>query len=466
MKNNNFPTEFYKILVYVVDIFLIVLSIYLAFMIKFDFEIPMYNYQPFIEISPLIVLTYLIYMYVFGLSDLLKPSIGETIYSLFLTIIALTITTAFITFFARGFGYPRSVLLISPILQLILLIVWRAIVWKIKRVNHGVKDSLVIGEASSEYLTKKILIKQRDLYNIKYVCSGRSSNLYEYMDKVDVVFICNDVDLKVKSEIVDNCLADRKSIYIIPDIYEIAMLNSKLKRADDIPMLKLKKLGLTLEQKMFKRLIDIIVSLIVLLITSPIMIMSALVIKLTDGGNVMFKQERVTINEKKFNVLKFRTMVMDAEKLTGPVLAGEDDPRITKFGRIMRATRIDEFPQLLNILAGDMSLVGPRPERPFFVEKFKSEIVDYKYRTIVKAGLTGLAQVLGKYTTTAEDKVRYDILYIKNYSILMDIKLILQTIKIMFMKESSSGVAEEIALSKLVNELELNITVDNNVADS
>jgi lipopolysaccharide/colanic/teichoic acid biosynthesis glycosyltransferase len=120
----------------------------------------------------------------------------------------------------------------------------------------------------------------------------------------------------------------------------------------------------------------------------------------------------------------------------------------------------------LNILAGDMSLVGPRPERPFFVEKFKSEIVDYKYRTIVKAGLTGLAQVLGKYTTTAEDKVRYDILYIKNYSILMDIKLILQTIKIMFMKESSSGVAEEIALSKLVNELELNITVDNNVADS
>jgi exopolysaccharide biosynthesis polyprenyl glycosylphosphotransferase len=466
MKNDTFVTEFYKIFVYVVDIILVVLSIYLAFMIKFDFQPPMYNYQPFLEISPLIVLTYLVYMYVFGLGDLLKQSMAETIYSLFLTIMALTITTAFITFFAREFAYPRSVLLISPVLQFVLLVTWRLIVWKLKRINHGIKDSLIIGEESAEHVAKKILLKQRDLYRIKYVCSGESTNLHEYMDKVDVVFICNDVDFKVKSTIVDNCLADRKSVYIIPGIYEIAMLNSKLNRADDIPMLKLKKLGLTLEQKFFKRMIDIVVSLIGLIFFSPFMIVAVIIIKLSDGGSILYKQERVTINEKKFNVLKFRTMVMNAEKLTGPVLAGEDDPRITKFGKIMRATRIDELPQIFNILVGDMSIVGPRPERPFFVEKFKGEIVDYKYRTIVKAGLTGLAQVLGKYTTTAEDKVRYDILYIKNYSFLLDLKLILQTIKIMFMKESSSGVSEEVALSKLVNELELDITVDNNSANT
>jgi exopolysaccharide biosynthesis polyprenyl glycosylphosphotransferase len=466
MKKDTFVTEFYKIFVYVVDIILVVLSIYLSFMIKFDFQPPVYNYQPFVEISPLIVLTYLVYMYVFGLGDLLKQSMGETIYSIFLTIMALTITTAFITFFARGFAYPRSVLLISPLMQFMLLAVWRLIVWKLKRINHGIKDSLIIGEESAEHVAKKILLKQRDLYRIKYVCSGDSVNLHEYMDKVDVVFICNDVDFKVKSTIVDNCLADRKSVYIIPGIYEIAMLNSKLNRADDIPMLKLRKLGLTLEQKFFKRLTDIVVSLIGLVFFSPFMIVAAAIIKLSDGGAIFYKQERVTINEKKFNVLKFRTMVMNAEKLTGPVLAGEDDPRITKFGKIMRATRIDELPQIFNILVGDMSIVGPRPERPFFVEKFKEEILDYKYRTIVKAGLTGLAQVLGKYTTTAEDKVRYDILYIKNYSLLLDLKLILQTIKIMFMKESSSGVSEEVALSKLVNELELDITVENNSANS
>jgi lipopolysaccharide/colanic/teichoic acid biosynthesis glycosyltransferase len=189
-------------------------------------------------------------------------------------------------------------------------------------------------------------------------------------------------------------------------------------------------------------------------------LVSAAIIKLTDGGNIFYKQERVTIQEKRFNILKFRTMVMNAEKLTGPVFAEKDDPRITKFGRFMRATRIDELPQMFNVLLGDMSIVGPRPERPFFVEKFKKEISDYKYRTLVKAGVTGLAQVLGKYTTKAEDKVRYDIIYIKNYSILLDLKLIFQTIKIMFMKDRSSGISDEVLLSELVSDLDLDIKVD------
>ncbi|MCM0650582.1 sugar transferase [Clostridium swellfunianum] len=453
-------TGMFKIGVYFIDILLVVTSIYLAFALKFNFNPPDFNYQPFVEISPLIVIVYLIFMYVFGLSDILKQSIGETTFSIFLTVLALLFATTFITFFARGFAYPRTVLLYSTILQFVFLVLWRALVWKIRRINHGIKDSLVIGEEAAENVTKKILIKQRDLYSIKYICSGKSENLDKYLNEVEVVFICNDVDLEIKSKIVDNCLADRKSVYIIPDIYEISLLNSKLSRADDIPMLKVKKLGLTFEQELIKRLLDIVVSAIGIVLASPIMLLSALIIKLTDGGNIFYKQERVTVNERRFYVLKFRTMVMNAEKLTGPVLAEKDDPRITKFGRFMRSTRIDELPQMFNVLLGDMSIVGPRPERPFFVEQFKKEISDYKYRTLVKAGVTGLAQVLGKYTTTAEDKVRYDIMYIKNYSILLDLKLILQTIKIMFMKESSSGVPDEILLSELVSDLELDIKVD------
>lgn len=459
-KKNELVTQLYKFSIYVIDIIIILGSIYFSFMIKFKFNPPKFNYELVLKIAPWIVFAYLVYMYVFGMSDILKQSIGEIIYSILLILLLLMITTTFIAFFARGFSYPRTVIIISFFVQFFFLSCWRSIVWKIKRKVHGVKNSLVIGNDAAEYVSKKIIIKQRELYNIKYICNSKSLNISNFMDKVDVVFLCNDVELDLKKSVVDRCLTDRKSIYIIPDIYEIALLNSKLNKVDDIPILKLKKLGLTMEQKILKRILDIVVSLIGIVISSPIMAIMAIIVKVSDGGKILFKQERVTINEKKFDVLKFRTMVMNAEKLSGPVLAGEDDLRITKVGKFMRSTRIDELPQLFNILLGDMSIVGPRPERPYFVEKFKTEIPDFKYRTIVKAGLTGLAQVWGKYSTTPEDKIRYDIIYIKSYSVLLDVKLILQTVKIMFMKESSAGVKEEKPLEELMNEASLEIVVD------
>jgi exopolysaccharide biosynthesis polyprenyl glycosylphosphotransferase len=462
MNNNNEyrtgPNEFF---VYFVDVIIVLASIYITFMLRYNFNPPSYNYDSFILSAPWIALAYLVLMFVFGLNDILKQSRGETIYSVFLTIVSLMFITAFITFFLRGFSYPRLVLILSTLIQFILLSIWRGIVWKIRRRAHGIKNSLVIGNAATESISKKLILKQRDLYRIKYICSDKSIHLIKYLDEVDVVFMCNDIDLNLKREVVDKCLTGRKSIYIIPDIYEVALLNSKLSKADDIPMLKVKKLGLTSEQKLLKRALDIVLSIIALILTSPVMLIMAVLIKKQDGGNIFYKQERVTEDEKTFDVLKFRTMVMNAEKLSGPVLAGEDDPRITKLGKFMRSTRIDELPQVINILKGEMSLVGPRPERPFFVEKFKNEIPDYKYRTTVKAGLTGLAQVWGKYSTTPEDKVRYDIIYIKNYSILLDLKLILQTIKIMFMKESSAGLAnEEYSLDKLAETFSQKIIID------
>lgn len=461
MNNNDFRAGLSEFLVYFVDVIIVLFSIYITFMLRYNFEPPSYNFDSFILSAPWIAIAYLLLMFVFGLNDILKQSLGETIYSVFLTIASLMFITAFITFFLRGFSYPRLVLILSTLMQFLLLSVWRGIVWKIRRRAHGIKNSLVIGNEATESISKKLILKQRDLYRIKYICSDKSKNLNRYLDEVDVVFMCNDIDLNLKKDVVDRCLTGRKSIYIIPDIYEIALLNSKLSKADDIPMLKVKKLGLTMEQKLLKRMLDICLSLVALVIASPVMLVMAVLIKKQDGGNIFYKQERVTEDEEKFDVLKFRTMVMNAEKLSGPVLAGEDDPRITKLGRFMRSTRIDELPQIINILKGEMSLVGPRPERPFFVEQFKNEIPDYKYRTTVKAGLTGLAQVWGKYSTTPEDKVRYDIMYIKNYSILLDLKLILQTIKIMFMKESSAGVAnEEYPLEKLAEAFSQDIKID------
>ena len=203
--------------------------------------------------------------------------------------------------------------------------------------------------------------------------------------------------------------------------------------------------GLTFEQKLIKRIMDIVISLIVLIITSPIMLIVAVAIKLYDGGPVLFKQERCTINGKIFKIHKFRSMIVDAEKEGKSIPATEHDPRITPVGNIIRKLRIDELPQMYDILKGDMSIVGPRPERIEHVKAYTEEIPEFAYRLKVKGGLTGFAQIYGKYNTTAYDKLKLDLMYIQNYSVLMDIRLIFMTVKIMFMKESTEGFNEEVS---------------------
>lgn len=460
MKRDTIITGLYEVGVYIVDSVLVLLAIYFAYMFKFNFSPPEFNYSAFETTAPFIVFTYLIFMYAFGLGDIFKQSIGEMIYSVFITVISLLIATMAITFFLRAFSYPRSVLIISTLFQFVLISIWRIFVWRIKRIRHGKKVALVIGNDSADKLAKKLITKQWDIYELRYISHGLSNKLFEYLDKSEVVFICEDVGAEIRDKVLTACIEKRKSVYVVPKLYEINLISSRLDRVDDIPVLKVKKLGLTIEQKIIKRAIDILFSILGIIVTLPIMIVIALLIKLQDRGPVFFKQTRVTEGDRIFEIIKFRTMIKDAEKLTGPVVAGENDPRITRLGRILRATRLDELPQLINILKGDMSIVGPRPERPYFVEQFNKEIPDYKFRTLVKAGLTGLAQVLGKYNTTAEDKVKYDILYIRNYSIFLDLKIILQTIKIVFMKESTEGVKEEISLENMIQNLDLEITVD------
>jgi lipopolysaccharide/colanic/teichoic acid biosynthesis glycosyltransferase len=175
---------------------------------------------------------------------------------------------------------------------------------------------------------------------------------------------------------------------------------------------------------------DLVLASIGIIITAPIMILTAGIIKSTSKGPAIYKQTRITVGNKEFEVLKFRTMYTGAEDETGPVLSSGNDPRITKVGRVLRNLRIDELPQLFNVLKGEMSFVGPRPERPFFVEQFSKEIPEYTHRYLVKAGITGYAQVYGKYDTSAVDKLKYDLLYIRDYSLMLDIKLILQTLKV------------------------------------
>ena len=197
---------------------------------------------------------------------------------------------------------------------------------------------------------------------------------------------------------------------------------------------------LTAEQRVLKRILDIAVAVTALIILSPVILITAVMIKLDSKGPVLYSQERVGLYGKTFFVHKFRSMKQDAEAKCGPVLAAEGDPRITKFGRFMRATRLDELPQLFNVLKGEMSIVGPRPERPFFVKQFIAQKPEYDYRHNVKPGITGLAQIAGKYNTSAYDKPIYDLLYIQDVSVKTDLMIMLQTFKVLLTKSSTEGV--------------------------
>ena len=211
----------------------------------------------------------------------------------------------------------------------------------------------------------------------------------------------------------------------------------------DTPFLLTKGYSLSFDQAFGKRFLDLFIAVPMLIIASPIMLITAAAIKLYDSGPVFYKQIRCTKDGKPFEIIKFRSMIVDAEKVGGAQLAKANDSRITPVGRFIRSTRIDELPQLLNIIKGDMSFVGPRPERPEIMEEYMENIPEFAFRLRVKAGLTGFAQIYGKYNTVPYDKLKLDLFYIENYSVWLDIKLILMTVKTILKKDSTEGISSD-----------------------
>lgn len=261
------------------------------------------------------------------------------------------------------------------------------------------------------------------------------------INKYEAVLICG-VDKNLQKQIISYCYTHEKRSYLLPDITDIIISNSYNIQISDTPVLMSRNRGLTLEQRIIKRTMDIIISALAIIITSPIMLICAVAIKLDDGGPVLFKQNRITINGKIFNVLKFRSMIVDADK-DGAKKAVNGDDRITRVGKIIRSCRMDELPQLFNILRGDMSLVGPRPERIENVYEYSKKYPEFELRHRVKGGLTGFAQLYGKYNTSPEDKLHMDLIYIETYSLLLDLKLLVLTFKVLFMRESTEGFNEK-----------------------
>ncbi len=301
------------------------------------------------------------------------------------------------------------------------------------------KMIVIYGQHSPGDLIKKIN-SRKDKYN---VCATASvyvgyKALYEKIMEYEAVVLC-DLPTKMRNPILKFCFDQGKRTYITPKISDIILTGTERIHLFDSPLMLSRNRGLTIEQRFVKRVMDIVFSLAAIVISSPVLLVIAACIKLYDKGPVFYTQERLTRDGEIFKIIKFRSMRIDSEK-DGAQLAKKNDDRITPIGRLIRRTHFDELPQIFNILKGEMSFVGPRPERESIANQYEAIIPEFSFRLKVKAGLTGYAQVYGKYNTTPYDKLKLDLTYIETYSFWQDIKLMLMTFKIIFQKENTEGI--------------------------
>ena len=329
--------------------------------------------------------------------------------------------------------------------QLLLLTGSRSLYWYIGRRTSGKKRVIVVGtNDKGDYETIfKLLNHSKGWFELDhYIPTYEKNSLQYYLSQTDVIVLCPSLSRDEKNEIICTCSIRGIEIIIVPDLEELFIQQSSLQQIDDMPVLSITPFVISTSQKIVKRVFDITVASVLLMISSPIIVVLLFLIPLTSKGSAFFKQERLGEYEKPYFLYKFRSMVNDAEKQTGPVLARDADPRVTRIGSFIRSTRIDELPQLINVLKGEMSLIGPRPEREYFIKQFKLDNPHYSHRMAIKPGLTGLAQILSNYSTSVENKLRFDLLYIRNYSFLLDMKILFQTVSVVLQRDQANGVKE------------------------
>ncbi len=300
---------------------------------------------------------------------------------------------------------------------------------------------LIYGDRSIDDILGKFATR-KDRYRIKRCMNieeGIGAIEEEVQGDYDAIVLW-DIPTMDRNKLLKFCYGKSIRIYMMPKIPDVLVQGSEKMHLFDTPIFLTREYALRVEQRAVKRLIDIVCALLLIIIASPIMLVTAIIIKLYDGGPVLYRQVRCTKDRKEFYILKFRSMRVDAEKDGVARLAAKNDSRIPPVGKFIRAVRIDELPQLFNILKGEMSFIGPRPERPEIIAQYVEEMPEFVFRMKVKAGLAGYAQVYGKYNTTPYDKLKLDLAYIENYTVWLDIKLMLLTLKILFKPESTEGI--------------------------
>ena len=332
-------------------------------------------------------------------------------------------------------------MLIMTAVDILVLIPWvflsRMVITKLYPPRRMV---LVYGERSPYGLAAKIS-SRKDKYTVCETVSEHRDR--ELIQKKILEYRCAilaDINIDTRNALVKFCYENDIRCYCVPKISDVMLMSADNIHLFDTSLMLMRNRGLTADQRLFKRIFDVVASALAIVIASPIMAIIALCIKLYDHGPVIFTQDRLTRGGEVFRVYKFRSMRV--QKPGGQyVMTRQNDDRITPVGKIIRRLHLDELPQLFNIFKGEMSFVGPRPETPGIAKEYCEVLPEFSYRLKVKAGLTGYAQVYGKYNTTPYDKLKMDLTYIENYSFLLDIKLMLLTLKAMFEPENTEGIA-------------------------
>ena len=374
----------------------------------------------------------------------------ELIFSqLFATVLALMFIYVELSIMAHQPFVPK-VFIMMLVEQTITVIIYTNIANKIYRNIFPPRKLLLIhGERPIEDIYNKFESRKDKYIIAKTLCMREGMErvcqeiLHSYEKGECNAVVVWDVSTAERNQVLKFCYSRSIRIYTMPKITDIILAGAEELHIFDSPLLLTREYSLSMEQRFIKRCIDITCSLMLLVLTSPIMLLTAIAIKLYDGGPVLYKQVRCTRDQKEFYIMKFRSMRTDAEKDGVARLAQKNDSRITPIGKFIRKCRIDELPQLVNILRGDMSFIGPRPERPEIIKQYVEIMPEFEYRTKVKAGLAGFAQVYGKYNTTPYDKLKLDLIYIEQYSVWLDLKLMLLTLKVLFWPDSTEGVESE-----------------------
>ena len=442
-----------KMIILISDVLLYHVSIYLAFFLRYQGDLP-YNYLAYEKTRIYIFISFIVLNILLGIYVMYNKRKTDLILLTLIIQLIMSVLIMAMTFFGRLFTFPRTVILISLITSTIILSLWRIVTFKLYLKLSGSKKVVVIGdEEQCRQVVQNFAMAKNNRHVIEAVITGHvKEHIEQLIESIDIIYLVDNSRPELTGDLYRLALMHDKKLFLPTTFETLKMVSANVMTIEDESILELSMFHISPEDDLLKRAGDILISVILLILASPIMLVTALLIKATSKGPVFYKQTRITLDQREFSILKFRTMSATAEKESGPVLAQANDSRVTTVGKYLRSLRIDELPQLINVLRGDMSLVGPRPERPFFVEQFKEENPYYELRHNVRAGITGYAQVYGKYSTDFQAKLKFDLVYIKNYSLLFDIQILLQTIKILFDKVSSKGVDEASELGSILSD--------------
>ncbi len=433
----------FSAITFVLDIILISIGFFLSYWLRFfSGLIPVTkgipSFKPYLALFSLVAFIYGVVFISIGVyrSKRILSYLSE-VESITKGVILSFLLLMSFSFLYRGFSFSRLVFVIFNLLIFLFLPLNHKFMRKVRekmiKKGVGVKNVVLVGEREKVKEVKKLLLRY-PLLGYKIVGSiplEEKEKLRKLLEKgkVEKLVIISPYSEETIKEINKECAEFNIDFTIVPGIYASLSSHLSIEVLDGIPMIGMKETPLQGMNLWIKRTEDIIISFILLLVASPLFLIVPVLVKLTSRGPVLYSQERIGLDGRPFIMLKFRTMRVDAESETGPVWAKPNDPRRTKLGKFLRRLSLDELPQLLNVLKGEMSLVGPRPERPVFVGKFKDIIPEYMSRHRIKAGITGWAQVNGlRGNTPLENRIKYDLYYLENWSLWFDLRILFLTV--------------------------------------